>query len=53
MSLIVNGEHIDNKFIEAEIERLRPEYQRVFAHQTKSAREILFPRLPIRRRRRS
>jgi parvulin-like peptidyl-prolyl isomerase len=33
MTLIVNGEHIDDSLIQQEVERLRPDYQRVFKDQ--------------------
>jgi len=39
MALIVNGERIEDSQIEQEIERLRPEYERVFADQSPEERE--------------
>jgi len=39
MELYVNGEIIENTLIEAEINRLRPSYQRVFENQTKEEQE--------------
>ncbi len=39
MKLIVNGETIPISQIEAEVQLLRPEYQKVFAHQTRQEQE--------------
>ena len=39
MTLIVNGERIDDSLIENEVERLRPDYQKVFKDQTPDERE--------------
>ncbi len=39
MALYVNGELVDEKEIQAEIERLRPEYERVFAEMSEEDRE--------------
>jgi len=37
--LLVNNEKIDDSIIQTEMERLRPEYQRVFSNQTKEEQE--------------
>ena len=39
MALIVNGERIEDSVIEREVERMRPDYERVFADQKKEERE--------------
>jgi len=39
MALIVNGEKIDDSAIQQEVERLRPDYERVFADQKPEERE--------------
>src|SRR3972149_7177888 len=39
MALIVNGERIEDSVIEREVERMRPDYERVFADQEKEERE--------------
>jgi parvulin-like peptidyl-prolyl isomerase len=39
MALIVNGQRIEDDVIRHEVERLRPEYERVFAHQSEQERE--------------
>ena len=39
MALYVNGVEIDGKEIEAEVQRLRPEYERVFVEQSPEDRE--------------
>jgi parvulin-like peptidyl-prolyl isomerase len=39
MVLIVNGEKIENSAIQQEVERLRPDYERVFADQDAEERE--------------
>lgn len=39
MALVVNGERIDDREIEREIERLRPRYEQVFAQQPLQERE--------------
>jgi parvulin-like peptidyl-prolyl isomerase len=39
MALIVNGEKIENSAIQQEVERLRPDYERVFADQDVEERE--------------
>ncbi|MFH1737864.1 MAG: SurA N-terminal domain-containing protein, partial [bacterium] len=39
MALIVNGERIEDSVIEQEVERMRPDYERVFADQEKEERE--------------
>ena len=39
MALIVNGEKIEDSAIRREAERLRPDYERVFADQDKEERE--------------
>jgi parvulin-like peptidyl-prolyl isomerase len=39
MALIVNGEKIENSAIQQEVERLRPDYERVFADQEAEERE--------------
>ena len=39
MKLLVNGETIPNSLIEEEVQLLRPEYQKVFRHQTQEEQE--------------
>jgi len=39
MALIVNGERIEDSVIEQEVERMRPEYERVFTDQSEEERE--------------
>jgi len=39
MTLIVNGEKIEDSAIQQEVERLRPDYERVFANQDSEERE--------------
>ncbi|MHC4742272.1 MAG: peptidylprolyl isomerase [Planctomycetota bacterium] len=39
MALIVNGEKIEDSMIQQEVERLRPDYERVFTDQTEEERE--------------
>jgi len=39
MALIVNGEKIEDSMIQQEVERLRPDYERVFADQDPKERE--------------
>lgn len=39
MAVTVNGEKIDEKLIEKEVSRLRPDYERAFAEQPKDERE--------------
>ena len=39
MALIVNGERIEDSVIQKEVERLRPDYERVFADQDPKERE--------------
>jgi len=39
MALIVNGERIEDSLIQKEVERLRPDYERVFADQDPKERE--------------
>ena len=39
MALIVNGEKIEDSAIQQEAERLRPDYERVFADQETEERE--------------
>ncbi len=39
MTLYVNGETIDTKDIQAEVEKLRPDYERVFADQPQAERQ--------------
>ena len=39
MTLIVNGERIDDSLIETEVQRLRPDYQKVFQDQTPDEQE--------------
>ena len=39
MSLMVNGEVVDNSLIEEEIKKLRPDYQSVFNEQTAKEQE--------------
>ena len=39
MALIVNGERIEDSVIQKEVERLRPDYERVFADQDPQERE--------------
>jgi parvulin-like peptidyl-prolyl isomerase len=40
MALIVNGEKIEDSAIKQEVERLRPDYERVFADQDVEEREV-------------
>jgi len=40
MALIVNGERIEDSVIEQEVERLRPDYERVFTDQDKEDQEV-------------
>ena len=39
MTLIVNGEKIEDSVIQQEVERLRPDYERVFTDQNKEEQE--------------
>ena len=39
MDLIVNGEKVEDSVIKQEVERLRPDYERVFTDQTEEERE--------------
>lgn len=39
MTLFVNGEKVENSLIQQEVERLRPDYERVFAHEDPAKRE--------------
>ncbi|UCF44084.1 MAG: peptidylprolyl isomerase [Planctomycetota bacterium] len=39
MTLVVNGEKVDDSAIQQEADRLRPDYERVFAHQDPVERE--------------
>jgi peptidyl-prolyl cis-trans isomerase C len=40
MAIVVNGERIENAQVEAEIERLRPDYERMFADKPREEREV-------------
>lgn len=40
MALIINGERIEDSVIEQEVERLRPDYERVFTDQDKEEQEV-------------
>lgn len=39
MTLFVNGEKVEDSLIQQEVERLRPDYERVFAHEDPAKRE--------------
>ena len=39
MAIVVNGEKIEDSAIKQEVERLRPDYERVFAEQDPKERE--------------
>lgn len=39
MTLFVNGEKVEDSLIQQEVERLRPDYERVFAHEDPARRE--------------
>jgi len=39
MAIIVNGEKIEDSAIQQEVERLRPDYERVFSDQDPKERE--------------
>ena len=39
MTLFVNGEKVEDSLIQQEVERLRPNYERVFAHEDPAKRE--------------